>query len=324
MDPFWRSSVRLELRCSDEVQLPDLGLTFAAATERWLAAKGLQPVDVGQRDSQEALSFLRSELRRRAAQHGEDSPQLLPVLTNMIGQRPPNAEWEKIAARAARLLKGAGAPADVRIATEMAYLTATLGKDAPRKNSPQENLLKRRERLSALLAELEQRGEDRGRAGAWVRAELAATYGATGLAEARRLYRQVAEAPPSQLPERDPIREAARAQLASLPEAEKRAGTQPMPCALIEPVPINDRIDNSAFPDEAIFWGFSGWAKVAFDITAQGQPANLRTVTAYPPFIFGPATERAIARFRYEPLPARAGTIGCSSMTQRVRFVMPR
>jgi hypothetical protein len=259
------------------------------------------------------------------AQHGENSPQLLPVLAQMVRQGLDPDEWQKTVTRIWSLMSAAGAPADVRVIAEFAKRNSDTMKVLPNKATPLQHLTARRERLVELLGELKRRGEDGGRAGAYVRAELGATYGTTGFAEAQQLYREVLAMPASQLPEDDPIRKAVKAQLAVLADVRSRAGSQAVPCALADPVPlpVNERIGSEAFPDEALRWGFAGWAKVAFDITARGEPANVRTVMAYPPFIFGPATEKAIARFRYQPLPASAGTIGCSNTTRRVRYVLP-
>lgn len=324
IDPFWRASIRLELRCSDDTSPPDLSPTFDSAADAWFAAQGLEPVNVGVRSRDETLALLRSELRRRKAQQGENSAQLLPVLSAMIRRRLDQDEWEKVVPRMRSLLRAAGAPIEARVVSEIAWRNAEIMKQLPKKPDPVVFLSKKRESFSELLAELRKSGEDQGRAGAFVRAELAAVHGTSALGEARQLYREIVNIPVAKLSARDPIRKAAMLQLVAIDEIEKAPQGRTIPCAFADPIPlpINERIGDEAFPREAMTWGFSGWVRVSFDIDAAGQPAHVRTAMAYPPFIFGPATEKAVARFRYQPFPGSAGVPGCSNATRQVRYVI--
>jgi outer membrane biosynthesis protein TonB len=54
---------------------------------------------------------------------------------------------------------------------------------------------------------------------------------------------------------------------------------------------------SSQFPDEALRWKFEGYVQEAFDIADDGRVTNVRTVVSYPPFVFGPSTERAVRSF---------------------------
>lgn len=44
---------------------------------------------------------------------------------------------------------------------------------------------------------------------------------------------------------------------------------------------------------------------------------------AYPPLVFGPSTERAVRRFRYEIPTIGDKPLGCTAQTVNVRYIMP-
>lgn len=110
--------------------------------------------------------------------------------------------------------------------------------------------------------------------------------------------------------------------------ADKRlddAGIDAEQCSLLDvrPVPQNMEISSNAFPQEAINWRFEGSAREAFDIAADGHVEDVRTVIAYPPFVFGPTTEKAVARFRYLPPTLGSEVLGCVGQTVNVQFRLP-
>lgn len=66
-----------------------------------------------------------------------------------------------------------------------------------------------------------------------------------------------------------------------------------------------------------------GFAQTAFDINADGKVMRARTVKAYPPFVFGPGSEKIVSRFRYLPPTLNNVALGCSAMGRVFRFQMP-
>lgn len=54
------------------------------------------------------------------------------------------------------------------------------------------------------------------------------------------------------------------------------------------------------FPNEALAWGFEGWAASETVVAAGGQTLETRTVAAYPPFVFGEAARNIMSRARLE------------------------
>jgi outer membrane biosynthesis protein TonB len=134
------------------------------------------------------------------------------------------------------------------------------------------------------------------------------------------------------LPGGDPIRTAALIRRANQAAAAMdtataaaalaASGLSPEQCSLVDvrPQAVNASIGTSTFPAEAMQWHTGGFVKVGYDITAAGKPVTVRTIVASPPFIFGPATEKAVARFEYRPVFRPDNSVGCTGHTQSVRF----
>lgn len=77
----------------------------------------------------------------------------------------------------------------------------------------------------------------------------------------------------------------------------------------------NPHASSNDFPDEALRWGFEGWAVTEYEVAPDGRPTDIRTVAAYPPFVFSPAARSIFERIRYE----RPGSGGCV-VRQTIRF----
>ena len=69
-------------------------------------------------------------------------------------------------------------------------------------------------------------------------------------------------------------------------------------------------------------WGFEGFAAVEAQVGTPGRPEQVRTVIAYPPFVFGEAAGGIVERFRFDPAAAPGG-MACATMNQRVVFRLP-
>jgi hypothetical protein len=105
-----------------------------------------------------------------------------------------------------------------------------------------------------------------------------------------------------------------------------KAGLDAQQCSLfdVRPVATNASISSSAFPDEALRWGMEGVARESFDIAADGKVTGIRTVLAYPPFVFADATERAVGRFRYIAPTLDGAALGCAGQSINVHFKVPK
>lgn len=81
-------------------------------------------------------------------------------------------------------------------------------------------------------------------------------------------------------------------------------------------------VTDSDFPQEALRWGFEGWATGEAMIGANGIPQTVRTVVAYPAFVFAEAEEGAVRTSRYDPIFVPDNGL-CPTTRQTIRFLLP-
>lgn len=118
---------------------------------------------------------------------------------------------------------------------------------------------------------------------------------------------------------------ARKGNLASAQQFFKATGLDEEQCALIGPQPVM-KADNSGgndFPDQPLRWGFEGWARTEFDIAADGHTLGMRTLAAYPPFVFSDAARRIVGKARYQSSYRPGGGAACSANTEVVNFLIP-
>ncbi|MEO5586161.1 MAG: hypothetical protein ABIQ81_00555, partial [Novosphingobium sp.] len=116
---------------------------------------------------------------------------------------------------------------------------------------------------------------------------------------------------------------AATGDLSSAQAYFQRTGLTEEQCALLGPKPEMRKDGTAAgFPNEAAEYGFEGWVRLEFDITAAGAPIGSRAVIAYPPFIFvDSATKMSqAARFRSSYRPG--GNMACAANNSNYRFIL--
>ena len=119
----------------------------------------------------------------------------------------------------------------------------------------------------------------------------------------------------SLLAAREGDREAARA-------AFVEAGPEALPCRYL-PMLRNTGASSSDFPNEAMSWGFEGWAQTETFILADGSSTAPRTVMAYPPFVFGEAAQRVAAGRRFNPYHLPDGARCPTRVTIHFRIAGP-
>lgn len=331
LDGFWRQAVRVELRCfSDRPSQSPAATAFKAARNAWFERLGVRNLpDLPENDAV-ALPRIRTELGRRLQADGEQSAQLLPVLMALAGNAAaPEADRLAAAVRWQALAKRYNPPLLVRVT----YRLSEIDLEGVPIKTEAATLQFQRQKIAELLANIEAAGDGDSLAAMLVRlrlGELLETMDAD--AEARRLFQRIANAPATAVAADDPVRTAALLRLSNQAAAARdtataastlaATGLSPEQCSLIDirPQPINTRIGASSFPDEARRWHTGGFARVGYDITVDGKTANVRTIVASPPFVFGPSTERAIAKFEYQPVFRPGNTLGCSGTTKTVHF----
>lgn len=321
--PLFRALTRLEMRCSTAVRHPLVAELLRPEVDEWLQQQHVEPLDSGDVGQAARLKPLQAELARREATAGPAAVALVPVLVD-IARNPlvSIAEGQAHLDRALAIAAAAKAPGPV-----VAYLGILRALDldwraihAGQADAP----------LRALLADSRIAADPR--AATAVRLALAARLAASkaGRADAMALLDDATRTPG--LPAQDPMRAAAFARLASLKLANgdteaaratyAASGLSADQCALLDATPRLKRGAGSSgdFPQEAMRWGFEGWARLEYDLTAAGVTTNVRPTVAYPPFIFGKAGSEIVRRLRYDASFRPDGSLGCGGMSQSIQF----
>ena len=251
MSPFWRSSIRLQVRCITRPSGLQLSESFHQATVNWFRAKNLT---VGTIDTD--------------------------------------------------------APADVQ-----AYFVYThnQGFKSAIRNDRRNKLKYLKDAVPTFDTQWPQT-----RADAWLRTELAIAMENVGdLKGAKPQLETILAEPESVLPSDDAIRRIVVLHLAALKQHEgdvtgakaliNEAGITDQQCSLMEvrPVATENTVGSKVFPDTALRWGFSGFA---------------RTVLSYPSFVFNAATEKAVSNFRYLPPSIDGKALGCHGESLTISY----
>lgn len=309
VEPFWRQSVRFEVRCISRPTPDALAKRFEAQFTAWLSSIGVKGDWTGS----------------TPADAPADDIHQLP---NLIASFRSKGTDRPLLERVYRALDAAHAPAVAYAVTadRMAHRSTGSIRDSARA---------RADALAASLPFFQQRYPAEA-VTAWLQLEQAlALEDARDFAPVPARLDAVLATPLATLPGDDPLRRVALLHMAmvkrrlgdaSAMEASAAANTLTVEqCSLIDthPIPQSVSISSQQFPLAALAWRFEGHVEVAYDITADGSVSNVRTILAYPPFIFGKDTERAAAKFRYVPPMIGDKPVGCVGETQKVNYRIP-
>jgi Gram-negative bacterial TonB protein C-terminal len=307
IDAFWRSSVRVELRCM--TRQPDvIAASFGREWAAWRDTHGLAAAPSnGGTDARRRVDLL-AELQRREAAAGADAAALIPVLLALTeNDAVAGKEGRAWATRLHNLAQQHDAPPSVRArALWMMNPDVTAGN-------------------VAALAALEASGQGTSRFADALRLEaLSARDNSSKEAILRAVVaRRDAD---------DPIRTKALVMLSDLSFARgdvdastgflRASGLNPQQCALIDarPAGVNAWFSDSDFPQGSLVWNLSGYVEIGYDIAPDGRTGNVRIISARPPFAFDDASLRRVSAWRYKPVQRGDGSIGCVGRVQQVRF----
>ena len=321
VDAFWRHTVRFELRCVTRPEPVALSRPFTRAMLTWL--KSLGAFD-GPDDSK--LPDYVAAGDPRLDQAGASA---IPAL--MVRLRHSGTDAEAVSINLDRAVEAAQAPAEVRALVVKAHA------DALARHGGNYRLVGREQAnvMSVLVPGFEAR-YPASMPAAWLELEWAVALERSGdFAAARPHLAKAIATPQSALPSDDPIRQVALLHMAMVKarageDASAHAdlaasGLTAGQCALVDtrPVATNMSIVSSQFPQAALYWHFEGYVEEAFDIAAEGHVSNVRTVIAYPPYVFDPATERAVSDFRFVPPTIQGKAVGCTGQMQKVNYRIP-
>lgn len=321
MQPLFRIASRVELRCTHAASVAkEVPLFERDAVARWSGAQSV-PLEFPPALSS-SIEEARAELAAAAARSGPASPQLLRPLMR-LGIRDDLTARERLdlLLRALRIARAAHAPSPyiafiARTIAETQHEAANRGREAqidyvalladPALASDayvaaslylaafdRHFMFRRNDEAAAMLA----------------RVAALPGFGPDHPLRARFVDRTVALA----MARGDG--EAAAAAWRTLPAGASTCEVPPQWQG-------NGLGSNGDFPNEAMVWGFEGWAQTELQVGADSRPAPARTTAAYPPFVFGRASERIVGRFRFAPAFAPGG-LTCATYSQRVRYQLP-
>lgn len=306
-NPLWRAAIRVELRC--QTRRPDaVNASLTREYEAWLVAKGLKPIVPVGSDAQMRPQLLAQLAALDAAGRG-DAAEALPVLAKLVGnQAAGKRETQEYARRLAALAESHDAPVLVRHLAQRMLLRSVADFHAM---------------LRRLITLAEQRGETRtadmlrmaqlgDRNGPEVEQQLAAIAARHGEADPLRQQALLMLSD----------RAFARGDEATAASALASTGLSPQQCALadVRPQGRNTFLSADDFPREARAWGLSALMRVAHDVTPAGDIANVRVISARPPFAFSEQTVKRLQSWKFKPVLRGTETVGCLGRVQPIRF----
>lgn len=316
--PFFRYATRVELRCVRAPERPPVTSPLAEEGGSWFSANGADDTSWADLPAARAASAQRAAMQRAmpggnkiAALHAKFALATNPVIDGkerdaLLAQLPADASAVK-------------APASVRVLVGMSWRV-------------DEQSSAYRERMRALLQEPEVLADPL--AAATLRVSIARPYyKSPSPSDAYVLLTAVTDDP--RLPAKHPLKVTAWLQRANLlaaandqagaREAFSRTGLTEEQCALVglQPVLKRSGASSSDFPMEAMRWGFEGWVRTEFDVTADGRTATQRAVASYPPFIFDDAAIGIARDARFTSSFRAEGALACSGKQQSINFTIP-
>ncbi|WP_294274472.1 energy transducer TonB [uncultured Sphingomonas sp.] len=321
LPPFFRYSVRLELRCSTSFARPSVAQDFDSAFADWLKIKGIARAgsDTGPRGGAAVLEAQRAALK--TAEATGQGPAILAAIDTLRSNPVLGADE-----RRALLTR---ADAIIAAQTDMPAM-ARLNFELPTRLT-QTREFWREGRYAAAVSPLltEKPYVDDPQARSALRLLIADS---SSWKQAEPYLQQVVD--DGALPARDPLKVGALIRLASIAQRRgdiaaarqtfEKTGLAASQCATLDATPKAVSIPNGdAFPQEAQRWGFEGWVRNQFDIGADGRVANTRTIVSYPPFIFSQAAEKMFGATRYQKTYRPDGGLGCGASVSGVRFRLP-
>ena len=311
---FWRNMVRVELRCDSRPSTRGLSDPFRRETLAWLAGKQLSPEDLAPRE-QGYVAGNDPRLQR-------DDVAAIPALLARLPIETNHKQVVVLAGHLTTALNKAGAPAAARA------LAMDLEPEDPSSYSTAGRVRMRASQVASL-----EKSDPGSAATAWITLEYALALEGDGrFKDARPILERVLAYPTDVVGEHDPVRDVAILHLALLQRRAgdaagadtkvKAAGLTPAQCMLfdVRPVVANNAVYSDDFPEEALRWGFDGYVRETFNIKADGHVENVRTLVAYPPFVFRSGAERSVAHFRYLAPVIDGVSAGCDGHAIIVRF----
>lgn len=315
---FYRTHVRVEVRCSTAFERPSVTNLFEQKSRAWLESHGASVPDIA--DDPRRLVAARAALATAEARDPaslQTAAAMAPLLASRLVGRE---ETQRLAERSRTILVAHQAPASVLLPVDAA-LDSTAR--AQRRRSPSYGA-----GLTKLLSDPAYQADPEASAG--VRLLLADADPRAARPATEASLKTIVDDPT--LKADNALRIGALVRLASIAQnrgdaasaraAYEKTGLTAAQCAIVDSQPKPLSLGGT-FPIEAQRWGFEGWSVVQHDITAAGRVRAERVVLSYPPFIFSNAAATNIAGVRYARSYRPDGDLGCGAAEQRIKFVLP-
>lgn len=322
--PFFRLLTRVEIRCSNKTDRPEVSAPFDLALREWAKGAGA-PLPETASDAAMAVEMK----QRLAALPAGDSPQRLILLALLARNSVVEGE-QRVAHAAEAFALGQRLRVPAPVLFDLAFYNASIGATESTDNWTG-GIARRIAAYRQLLAMPE-----------FAEPKMQATLQLQIAQDAAILRRPeeesaalIAVTQTPGLTPHDPLKVAAWVQLANLYAAQKQleqaaiaydhTGLSARQCALIDGGPVMRKSGASSadFPAEALAWGFEGWTAMEFDVAADGTTRNRRVVAAFPPRVFAKASEGIARQSRYSVSYRPEGDLACTAMTHRVRYSIP-
>ncbi|RSV45562.1 hypothetical protein CA233_14325 [Sphingomonas sp. ABOLD] len=313
---LFRLTTRIEMRCTNAGERPDLSQPLAAAAEAWLESKGV--ADAGWKALPDAKAAPLERAALAAARSKDDRPGMTAAALALVENSVvPEAERKTLAVEAAAWGEALGAPPAARAYLELQksdLAAGHRGRTAGRR---------------ALLARPEFQNDPL--AAATLRLLISMPgFRTSAPSDADSLLAAVVATPG--LPERHPLKVAAQLQranlaakngdLAAAQRAFEQTGLTSRQCALLglKPAVRSTGDLSNAFPDTAQRLGFEGWVRTEFDVATDGKTIAPRVVSSYPAFVFDAAATNMAKGLRYTSSYRPEDGVACSAQDAPISF----
>jgi tetratricopeptide (TPR) repeat protein len=328
IEGFFRRGTRLQMRCTNATDRPEITSLLNGDYQAWLQKIAAKPAVFEESNVIKLAAAISTERKRREAITAVKA-DMLPLIDVALSKGGFAFGNQQNAAEAVSIAKAIGAPA-----TALSHLQLrSANYPAKLVKSYQAEQVASLEALKGLLTDPAYSPDPRSQA--LLKLSIAAKLQSLKrFGEALIAFREAAAL--QGLDERDPIKVSALIQLASAEQgANNRAaataaftqsGLSARQCALADAKPPLLNINNGygSFPAEALNWGFSGWVVTEYDIAASGKTDNIRTLIAYPPYVFASAASTMIKGAKYRETFRPDGGLSCGANSERITFLSGR
>lgn len=314
--PLFRLTTRIEMRCTNAGERPDLTQPLAAAAAEWLESKGV--ADAGWKTLPDARAAPLERAALAAARAKGDRPGMTAAALALVNNSVVRDEERRpLAIEATALGEALGAPPAVRAYLELQK--SDLASGHRERTAAQRALLARPDFHNDPLA------------AATLRLLIAMPgFRTSAPSDADALLADVVAAPG--LPDRHPLKVAALLQranlaakngdLAAAQRAFEQTGLTSRQCALLglKPAVRSTGDLSNAFPDTAQRLGFEGWVRTEFDVATDGKTIAPRVVSSYPAFVFDEAASGMAKGLRYTSSYRPEDGVACSAQDAPIIF----